>query len=427
MTMTDGEIRAGAPDIVFVTIDCWRHDALQWMPTLRDHVGERGYEQAEAICAAPATRGAFGAIFGGRHYPYVYSGFDEVGSGVRSLAAVLSDAGYATGGFVGSNPFLSAWSDDFDGFWNDRLDVVPDSVIGERVRQAVSTLQHGLNFLRFRGRAPATTVASRARSWYDSQSSPRFLWMHLMDAHVPFFAGWRRALRTGPLPVSRSHWRFNRDPAGLTGADRATLQQCYRDSLGFLDEQLEQVFDLLDEDTLVLLMGDHGEEFEHGKFGHARLYDETVRVPLLTRGVPSVSSGDLVRQIDVGATLLSALGLSVPDGWSGRPHDGDCRDAIMLNHSPQLGNVYTGIRTERYKLVRTADAETGRQVAEEVYDLSADPMERTDLSDDLDCSRLERRLSSFLDDETVRDGLREHPRHGVSAVVEGRLDALGYT
>lgn len=67
--MASEDIGAGDPDVVFVTIDCWRHDALQWMPTLREHVDERGYEQAETICAAPSTRGAFGAIFGGNHYP----------------------------------------------------------------------------------------------------------------------------------------------------------------------------------------------------------------------------------------------------------------------------------------------------------------------------------------------------------------------
>lgn len=424
--MTGDGHEADGRDVVFVTIDCWRHDALQHMPTLRAHASARGYDQAEAICAAPATRGAFGAIFGGRHYPYVYSGFDEVRNEGASLATALSNAGYATGGFVGSNPFLSAWRGGFDEFWNDRLDTVPDSTVGARARQVVSTLQHGLNFLRFRGRAPATSVLSRAREWYERQSSPRFLWLHLMDPHVPFFAGSRRALRTGPLSVYRSHWRFNRDPETLTAADRETLRQCYRDSLSFLDDQLQRLFELTDDETLVVLMGDHGEEFDHGTVGHARLYDETVRVPLLARGLPSLASGGTVRQLDVGATLLSALGVPVPDSWSGRPHDGDHRDAIMLNHSPQLGKIYTGIRTERFKFVRTTDTDSGRIVDEELYDLTADPEERTDVSAEMDYSELTTRLSSFLDDDRVQDGIREKPRDDVSAVVENRLDALGY-
>lgn len=434
MTTGARDVTTGADrDLVLVTIDCWRHDALERMPDLRARSGAGEFSRAEAVCAAPATRGAFGAIFGGRHYPRVYSGFDEVRADVEPLAAVLSDAGYATGGFVGSNPFLSAWDGDFDAFWNDRLETAPDSPVRTRVRQAAETLRDAANFLRFRGRVPAENVVGRAREWYERQSAPRFLWVHLMDAHVPFFPGGRRALRTGPLSVYRSHWRFDRDPESLTDADRRTLRECYERSLGFLDDQLASGLAFLDDDAALALVGDHGEEFDHGAFGHARLYDETVRVPLLTRNVAPVTDGDTVRQIDLAATMLSALDLSVPEEWTGRPHDGTVRGAFMLNHSPQFEEIYAGLRTEQYKVIRTTDAETGRLVREECYDLRADPDEQRDLADGrVDRSEdrvqgdLARRLDDFLDDEELQAGIRERPRDNVSAVVEDRLDALGY-
>ncbi|MFB6140454.1 MAG: sulfatase-like hydrolase/transferase [Halosimplex sp.] len=348
--MTIGTAETPDRDVVLVTIDCWRHDALREMPVLRERIDDAGYERAEAVCATPATRGAFAAIFAGRHYPRVYSGFDEIRDEIRPLAAVLSDAGYATGGFVGSNPFLSAWKNDFDGFWNDRLATDEASTMADRAQSALAGVRHTTNYLRFRGSAPATTVADRARDWYEDQSSPRFLWMHLMDPHVPFFPGVRRALRTGPLSVYRSHWRFDRDPESLTDDDWRTLRRCYEESVGFLDDQIERLLDVPDDDALLVVMGDHGEEFDHDAHGHARLYDETVRVPLVTRGLSGVSDGSLVRQIDVGATVLSTLGLDTPTGWTGRPHDGTVRDAFMLNHSPQFERIYAGIRTERWKL-----------------------------------------------------------------------------
>lgn len=426
MTPTEGEDGAPDRDVVLVTIDCWRHDALQWMPALRDRIEDGGYEAAEAVCAAPATRGAFAAIFAGQHYPHVYAGFNEVRDEVEPLAGVLSDAGYATGGFVGSNPFLSAWRGEFDRFWNDRLDAAPGSGPRERLRGGVSRLRRATNYLRVRGRAPVGTVAARAREWYRKASGPRFLWMHLMEPHAPYLPGARRALGVGPLSVYRAHWRYNRDPDALSDRDRETLRECYRASVAYLDDRIDRVLDFVDEDAAVVVMGDHGEEFDHGAFGHARLYDETVRVPLLARGLPAIAEGDLVRQIDVGATTLSALDLPVPGDWRGRPHDGAARDAFMLNHSPRFGRTYAGIRTERRKLLRTADADTGDLLGRELYDLTADPEERTDRSDELECPDLTERLGSFLDGDGVREGLLERDREDTPAVVEDRLEALGY-
>jgi hypothetical protein len=111
---------AGRRDVVLVTIDCWRHDAPARMPVLSELTAD--YERRDAICQAPATRGAFPALLASEYYPQAYTGFDAVSDDVRSLPKVLSEAGYATCGIVGSNPFLSTWSDDFDRFWNDRMD-----------------------------------------------------------------------------------------------------------------------------------------------------------------------------------------------------------------------------------------------------------------------------------------------------------------
>lgn len=425
--MTAGDDEAtGNRDVVLVTIDCWRHDALRWMPNVQRRIDADEYDAAEAVCAAPSTRGAFASIFAGQHYPHVYNGFDDVRDGVESLGAVLSGAGYATGGFVGSNPFLSAWESDFDEFWNDGLDITHESRVREGLRRVVSTLRNATNYLRIRGRVSADTVAARARDWYRSRSSPRFLWMHLMDPHIPFLPGTMRGLDAGPLSVYRAHWRFKRDPDALTDDDRKTLRECYRLSVEYLDTQVGAVLDFVDDNSLVILMGDHGEEFDHGAYGHARLYDETVRVPLLSRGVPAITDGDLVRQIDVAPTVLSSLDLRIPDRMSGLPHDGSVRDAFMLNHSPQMGNLYAGLRTDRYKIVRTMDAETDEVVRHEVYDLVADPAERVDLYDEREFSDLVERLDSFLDVDGIREGIRESSRESAPAVVEDRLKALGY-
>jgi len=423
---TDDEGSGSGRDVVLVTVDCWRTDALQEMPRLRARLDGDGFVRASAVCAAPATRGAFAALFGGRYYPHVYAGFDEVRDDVTTLPAALSAAGYATGGFVGSNPFLNAWKTDFDVFWNDRLDEPAPSTGRERVRQVVTDVRHAANYLRLRGHVPAARVGARASDWYRRASRPRFLWMHLMDAHAPYFPGIRRALGIGPLAVYRSHWQLNRDPYGLSRADRRTLRECYRRSVASLDAQLDRVLGFLDDEAVVVVTGDHGEEFDHGGFGHARLYDEVVRVPLLVRGVPHVADGDVVRQLDLGATALDALSVPVPDGWAGRPHDGEVRDAFMLNHSPRFGTTYAALRTEDAKLIRSTDNDTGEVVNRECFDLVADPAETVDVSPDGDADELADRLDQFLDGDGVLEGIREHERTDTTAAVEDRLKALGY-
>ncbi|MFB6164384.1 MAG: sulfatase-like hydrolase/transferase [Haloarculaceae archaeon] len=414
-------------DIALVTIDCWRHDAPERMPNLA--AAETVTERRDALCQSAATRGAFPALLSGLYYPQAYSGFDAVADGVRSLPEVLADAGYATCGIVGSNPFLSTWAPAFDRFWNDGMTTDGDqSALGERLQAGASTLRHAANYLRLRSRVPATDVAARAREWYESQEGPRFVWLHLMDVHVPFFPGLARGLSTGLLDAYRAHYRFMDDPHSLTDAEYETLEELYWQSVAALDEQLPEVLAFLDDDAHVAIVGDHGEEFRHDEWGHARLYDECTRVPFLASEslAASLGDGEHLRQLDVPATLLDAVGLDVPDEWEGGPaREADPYPAFAINHSPQFGELYAAVRGERYKLLRTFDAETGRLQRTEAYDMDADPGETTDLSGSAELSALESELDAFLAREAIEGNLREDERD-VSAKVEDRLQALGY-
>ena len=75
-----------------------------------------------------------------------------------------------------------------------------------------------------------------------------------------------------------------------------------------------------DERTLVILMSDHGEEFqEHGRFLHDQLYEELLRVPLILR-LPSGRSGRVEERIsllDLAPTLLDLLGVEPPAQFQG--------------------------------------------------------------------------------------------------------------
>lgn len=136
----------------------------------------------------------------------------------------------------------------------------------------------------------------------------------------------------------------------------------------------------LDDRTLYVVVGDHGEAFlEHeGNFAHSLfLYEENVRVPLLiaapgltrgTRRVPQLASA-----VDVAPTILDLLGLPPAARHEGRS---------LLDPAPRLVSFFTdqgvpqaAVREGRWKFID--DRESGRA---QLFDLSADPGERRNLA-----------------------------------------------
>jgi hypothetical protein len=98
------------------------------------------------------------------------------------------------------------------------------------------------------------------------------------------------------------------------------LRGRYRGEIRFVDEQLALLFaelarrGLLDR-TLVIVTGDHGEEFgEHRWFGHgSQLYEESIHVPLLLHG-PGVPSGRVDAPVEsLLASRIAAAALVAPE------------------------------------------------------------------------------------------------------------------
>ncbi len=94
----------------------------------------------------------------------------------------------------------------------------------------------------------------------------------------------------------------------------------YLNAVHHLDSQLARVFDTLQtqgllENTIVIVTGDHGEEFmENGRWGHNSTFSQQqIRVPLLVR-VPGQAAGEVAHMtshLDLPATVLAALGVDL--------------------------------------------------------------------------------------------------------------------
>lgn len=258
----------------------------------------------------------------------------------------------------------------------------------------------------------------------------------------PLPAGWQvvamRAHNAGRGVIGE------RDLLRLKAHHLATIHELDARVAAFLDELAVLG---LEEDTLVVLLADHGDQFgERGKVGHGEsLHNTVLHVPLGFRWKGRIEAGESdapVQLVDVMPTVLELLGLPAPEGVDGRslarwilrrPGEVEARPAFSELRGPgseceRLGlgrrcglNRYA-VQTGRFKLVVSE-----RPASEALYDLEADPGEQHDVGAEHpeELSRHRALLEQYL--ATRRDGdAGEEPEAPLDSATLGRLEALGY-
>jgi N-acetylglucosamine-6-sulfatase len=228
------------------------------------------------------------------------------------------------------------------------------------------------------------------------RESPRAPRRHRDEfAHLP--------LKVGPAfnLVSADQPFFVRDRPRLTERQqrRLTIQNRNRlRSLLSVDELVRDVVRQLRragelDNTYVIFTSDNGFMLgEHRQTGKNRLYDPSIRVPLLIRG-PRLPAGierpQLTANIDLAPTIYQATGarpLVEPDGISMLPAARQRRVAadrqILLTVAPSPRGPSVGLRTPRYMY---AEHQTPDGEAEyELYDMRRDPHQLRNLATDSD-------------------------------------------
>jgi arylsulfatase A-like enzyme len=190
----------------------------------------------------------------------------------------------------------------------------------------------------------------------------------------------------------------------------------YLTNVTYVDACLGRVLETLtdlgyDDDTLVVLLSDHGELLGEraGAYTKYSLYDSAVRVPLIVRwpGVsrPGLVSHAPVELVDLMPTWLAAAGVDVPPllpGRSLRPILEGQDPATAGWRTATLSEQYTSVdvpgaprgqwalRERRYKLIERA---TGRSA---LYDLAEDPLEYDNRIDDPGLADVRDRLRARL-------------------------------
>lgn len=177
----------------------------------------------------------------------------------------------------------------------------------------------------------------------------------------------------------------------------------YLNTLAEVDRQIGRLFAGLrarglDQDTLVVVTGDHGEAFgePHPTWGHGfRLYDEGVRVPLMIwnpRLFPrGARAGTLGGHVDLSPTVADLVGVAAPPSWQGRSLFAAQRAPRAYFYAAN-DDYLLGVREADWKYIYNATR--GR---DELYDLAHDPDEQVNLAGAHPerCRTLRRRLAAW--------------------------------
>jgi len=231
-------------------------------------------------------------------------------------------------------------------------------------------------------------LVSALLAWQDEiiEATPFFLYIHLMDPHVPH------------------HRRKDLLPANAAAPPIRGIEDrgAYDSEVRFVDDLIRRIFESLPLDrALVIVTSDHGQEFgDHGGFGHGfQLYSELTHVPLLLRH-PGGEAGRVapdVSTIDILPTLRSLVDAprSPQDrGTSLLPGDATAEGRAVFSMRTRVRDARQKKRAvvrDGLKLIVT-EPERSR----ELYDLRTDPGETQNLAatHPVDVRRLEALLEA---------------------------------
>jgi choline-sulfatase len=353
----------------------------------------------------------------------IYGHRDSLAPEAVTLAERLRERGYRTAGIV-TNPNVARNFGLDQGFETYRL-------LGAR-------------------HSAATDVNDRAAEWLDTvwtKDAPFFLYLHTMEPHAPYAppSPFRQRFAPGVqdenLTRMRIVERLEKGEIPATPEMRQALQDLYDAEIAANDAAFGALIDLLVrrglwEDTVIVFVSDHGEEFldhqgwEHGKTLHTEMLD----VPLIVRA-PGAWGRVVERQVqqaDVVPTILDLLGLPLARGLEGRslrsmilgggPPETDPPDTMAFSWLEERSLRAAAVTTPEWRLIEKRFPIPGRFL----YDRRADPQEQHDLASQQSvwAGYLRARLRAA---ERARKGtLRAGETTTLDPEVQKQLEALGY-
>lgn len=278
-------------NVLLVTIDTLRPDRLSCYsqehvqtPNI-DGLAAKGVLFTRAFAHTPTTLPSHTNILLGTT-PLYHGVHDNQNFIVReeflTLAEHLKDHGYATGAFVGAFPLDSRFG------LTQGFDVYDDNY-GSKNYQEFSYVER-----------KGEVVIEKALEWLTGRRSPWFCWVHLFDPHQKY---------DPPEPFKTKY-----------------ADQPYNGEVAYVDSSLGRLFRFLEQNgleerTLVVLTGDHGESLgQHGESTHGYFaYNSSIWVPLVIRhpGLEPRQIDQYVCHVDIFPTVCDILDVDKPSFLQG--------------------------------------------------------------------------------------------------------------
>ena len=437
--------------VVIISLDTTRADHFgcyghPWIRTPRtDALAAESVLFTDYMTVAPSTLASHVSLVTGT-YPHTH-GTPRNGLMVNPanvmLAEILQKAGFHTVGFAGAFSLDSrfGFAEGFD-HYDERFEHLARDLGPDQDQRS------------------AAAVTDAAISYLDETGIPSrlFLFVHYFDPHAPYeppppFDTMYDPQDPGAPPDTAAvHARRGQNSDREHPSGRKLALQ-YAGEVSFMDQHVGRLLDYLRQrgildQAILLVTSDHGENFwEHEDyFGHGlTTYQTTMRAVCLIRLPNALMGGtridQLLASIDILPTLLNHFGLPLPGGLEGEAIDLVHIDGPLpprtrfgqatkpwreVETDPQWHNMRKArcLRRGSLKFIQTPYAQT-----EELYDLSVDPEERTNLlavakpAISAQAAELRRRLEAWAQSATPLPSRFEPSQR--QETIE-RLRSLGY-
>ncbi|MFW5831188.1 MAG: family 78 glycoside hydrolase catalytic domain, partial [Prolixibacteraceae bacterium] len=403
------------PNIIFILTDDQRWDAMGFAgneiiqtPEM-DKLAENGAYFSHAIVTTPICAASRASIFTGlyeRTHKYTFqTGPIREEYMDNSYPKLLKEAGYYTGFFgkygvnyPGKEKQFDVIEDydrnnrykDYRGFYYKTLD-------GDTVHLTRYTGQKALDFVE---NAPsnqpfclslsfsAPHAHDPAEEQYYWQEEPDKLYRDITMpepdlAEDKWFNQLPEPVREG-FNRTRWHWRYD-TPEKYQHSVKGYYRMIYGIDLEIakIREKLKEKG--LDENTIIILMGDNGYYLgERQLAGKWLMHDNSIRVPLIVYD-PRVelhqTINEMALNIDVPSTILDLAGIPQPHSWHGKSltpliegkQNRLKRDTVLIEHLWEFEHIppSEGVRTDEWKYFRYVNDKS----IEELYNLKEDPRE----------------------------------------------------
>jgi arylsulfatase A-like enzyme len=441
---------SGAPDVFLISMDTTRADHMstygydrETSPNLTALAADGlNFTQARspAQWTVPGHASMLTGLYPTRHGAHYVGGWSAapaiygrkrvfpLAEDRTTLAEVLHDRGWATGGFVANFANLYRGFGMAQGF--QRYEDQPGLLFRPTPHVVSFVQQFSPAFMKKPFRS-AGDINAAALAWLDQVPSgrPAFVFMNYLEPHhwiaAPPYDLWARDLPHAAR-LARKGLFTHAIPANLGKEERDFVTANYDGQILAMDAALgELVADLKKrgryENALIVVTADHGELLgEHDMVGHGgrMMYEGLLHIPLVVKlpgaARPKAVIGTPVQLVDILPTVLQTIGAPVPAGVQGSPLQQVARKSLAEEDiNPEFVSFYGEVYNRAlrvfydgpYKLIASSRGERM------LFNLTKDPDETHDIAtqDGQRVSSMEEELDAAMSAMDPKVATASHP------------------